>query len=469
MSTSEWVPDMGVITFILFIMGILLPLFHLVNVLFALPSRRYVIRSKENYLRKIPSSVKGISILIPCYNEQGILQTAVMGMRYIQYPDLEVIYVNDGSTDQTMEVLHSLLQLTPCDRGRSSPMPSMPVKGFYRSEKYPHVFVIDKVNGGKADSLNAAIAYATKELVITLDADSVLDKDALNVINRAFQDDDLIAAGGTVNILQGRGRSGDFFRVSLRLKHIVRLQIIEYLKGFYIYRSSLSRLHALSIISGAFGVFKLSVLLDVGGFRQTIGEDIDITLRFQKYIAENKGKRMTFLPEAICYTECPENWRDLFRQRVRWQKAFIDCLIEFRGMLLRSVLTRPVSFFMIVDALLVGTGSTYLALLSFIYVALKPEVINEAYVVYFIALPFMYNLFYNIFGVYVAALYGTSFPKWNKVRVVGTIILDLLFYRFIHMFFVAYGSVSYFFNKSEWSKVGRTGRKYEFEKADIML
>jgi cellulose synthase/poly-beta-1,6-N-acetylglucosamine synthase-like glycosyltransferase len=96
------------------------------------------------------------------------------------------------------------------------------------------------------------------------------------------------------------------------------------MKGFYIYKISLHKQNATAIISGAFGAFRKDILMQAGGYRKTLGEDIDITLKIQ-FMIKNTNKKILYMPEALCYTQCPENWKDLFRQRIRWQKGFINC------------------------------------------------------------------------------------------------------------------------------------------------
>jgi biofilm PGA synthesis N-glycosyltransferase PgaC len=415
------------------------------------------------YMKKKAATQKGVSLLIPCYNEQSIIQTAIMGVERLDYSNMEIIYINDGSTDHTMELLYKLLRLTPTARKPAGELSYKVVRGFYQSSIYPNVYVIDKINGGKADSLNAASDYAAKELVVTLDADSILDQKALHVINSAFQNEDIIAAGGMVHVLQGRSFSEHGDRASMKLKHIVRFQILEYLKGFYIYKASLAKLDAMTVISGAFGVFSKKVLFEVGGYRNTIGEDIDITLRFQEYILKNKGKKMLFVPEAVCYTECPENWRDLFKQRVRWQKAFVDCVIQYRSTLVRSFLFHSVSFFFVVDAFFTGTVSTYFAAGSFLALAFNLGEGMQAMVTIYLCGSLFCNILYNFLGLLMAKRYGTHFKGHDKVRLLTTIILDLLVFRFISLYFIMYGSFAYFFNKHDWNKVARTGREYQLD------
>lgn len=410
---------------------------------------------------------KGMSVLIPCYNEESIIMTAIQGIHNVNYQDVEIMYINDGSTDRTMDMLIEQLSLVKEVR---SPLVGdllfMPVRGFYKSLTYPNVYVLDKNNGGKADSLNAGIAYSEKELVITLDADSVLSKDALSIVNRAFQDEDVVAAGGMVHILQGRDFTANEKKVSLKnKKRIVSFQILEYLKGFYILKQSMAEFKALAVISGAFGIFNRQVMHEVGGFRRTIGEDIDITLRFQEYIGKHKEKKMIFIPEAECYTECPENWKDLYKQRIRWQKSFMDSLIQFKGSLIRTIFKRSVSFFFLIDSFLVAILSSVLAVTSTVALIILPDGFKDPITLSLITMSFTYNIVLSVSAMLIAKKYGNiiSDSKWYLAMLV---LIDVFFYRFITLYYLLYGSVSYFWNKHSWNKVERTGTSYDINVAE---
>ena len=184
-------------------------------------------------------------MIIPCYNENRILQTTLNGLRQVDYQNKEVIFVNDGSNDNTFDVLDQLLDLIPIEYDGELPLSHQPVRGYYQSRIDPNIYVIDKMNGGKADALNAGCNFAQHEIIVTLDADSILDQQALKEVNLAFYRDEVVAAGGMVHILQGKSMND----LQLNHKWLVRLQIFEYLKGFYIYKSSLALLNALAIIS----------------------------------------------------------------------------------------------------------------------------------------------------------------------------------------------------------------------------
>jgi poly-beta-1,6-N-acetyl-D-glucosamine synthase len=425
-----------------------LTLFHIFNAWHVSRLERQHVNIKAN--RQI-----GMSILIPCYNEERIIKSSIPGMYQVNYENKEIIFINDGSSDATMTILREELSLVPVSNRAQKRLKYEYVKGFYRSSKFQNFYVIDKVNGGKADSLNAGADYASMELVVTLDADTILKEDALDVVNRSFQSNEVIAAGGMVHVLQG-GRG----RTTLKSKMIVRLQILEYIKGFYIYKASLAKLNALSIISGAFGIFNRDVLFSVGGYRKTIGEDIDVTMKFQKYKLENSDKKILFLPHAVGYTECPENWKDLFKQRVRWQKAFIDCVIKYFPVLIKTLFSRKVSFFFVVDSFLTGTVT---AAISIVYLLLLPflhETVFLHLIARYILLSASLNLVNSFVALKTAKAYGMLIDKRERWLWVSTIVSDLMMFRFVYMFYVVCGSFLYFVNKDGWNKVQRTGREY---------
>ncbi|WP_100373926.1 glycosyltransferase family 2 protein [Bacillus sp. FJAT-45037] len=436
-----------------------LPLFHVMNALGAL-------REKDQYnFHKDTKNMKGISVLVPCYNEEVILSSTIQGVRDILkvYPHAEFIFINDGSSDRTLDVLTEELGNKISLKSFAKRLTYQLVLATYKSTRLPNTYIIDKNNGGKADSLNAGIDFASNDIIVTLDADTILEKNSLHVINSAFEDENVIAGGGLVNIIQGGQMSGK--GLSLGIKYIVRFQIFEYLKGFMIYKTSLARSNALSVISGAFGIFRKSILLEVGGYRNTVGEDIDITMKFQKYVLDNKGKKILFLPHAICYTECPESWRDLFKQRVRWQKAFVDCLIIYFRVMLRSIFKRSVSFFFIVDAFIVGTLATSFTLVYLVYLLTLGYSEKSFFIIgLYLALSVTLNLISCLAALYIIKRHGMHIANGSRKHLVMTILGELFFFRFVFMFYVMVGSLLYFVNKEGWNKVQRTGNKY-LEKA----
>ncbi|MED4694431.1 glycosyltransferase family 2 protein [Peribacillus frigoritolerans] len=418
-------------------------------------------REQNEGIKQNLEKEKGISILVPCYNEQGIIETSIKSMKSLSYSQFEVIYINDGSNDKTMNLFHKFLKLKPCSKSALRKLSHMKIENFYQSKLYPNIYVIDKKNGGKADSLNAGIEYSSQSLIVTLDADTILTEQALSIVNSTFEDKDVVAAGGMVHVLQTKTSNPLRDLSLLHTNMLVRVQMLDFLKAFYITKVSLARFRALAIISGAFGIFTKQALVDVGGYRTTIGEDIDITLRIHRYISGQKKKKIVFVPEAVCYTELPENWKDFIKQRIRWQKAFIDCFIHFRSFFWKTFFTKPVSFFYIAESFLVGTIGTYVTTGIFVINStLNPPTFSPYFIFTYLSYIFLFSLTYDLVAIGMGKHYGFTFQKKERYRLFITIIFDIFVYRFVTLYIVMYGSIAYFFNK-DWNKVARTGRNYQ--------
>lgn len=442
---------MNLLVFTLFCLSILFPVLH---VFCSTPSQRGLPGQK-------PPAPKGMSVLIPCFNEAAIIQTSIDHIHSLSYPSCEVIYINDGSNDETFALLKEKLGLVECQKQALGQLAHQPIHGIYQSGFLPHVFVINKENGGKADSLNAGIEYASYDIVVTLDADSILSDDALPLANEAFQEPDVVAAGGMVHVLQTKA-GGHVERLSLKSANwLIRAQMFDLMKGFYITKVSLARFRALSIISGAFGIFDKRVLLEVGGYRATLGEDIDITLRIQRYISDHPAKRIVFLPEAVCYTELPENNRDVFKQRVRWQKAFVDCIIHFAPFFTRTLLRKPVSFFCVFETFIGGTVTAYVMAAMLIQQLTLGSMSMIEHIALYAAVTMMFGSFCDIVAITRSHHYGVCFNKGERGRLFTGILFDVTIFRFLNLFYVMYGTIAYFFNRTGWNKVARTGRRYK--------
>ncbi|MCM3618853.1 glycosyltransferase [Sutcliffiella horikoshii] len=444
---------------ILLICSVLFPVYHMIN-------SSLIMRNSPSYLNETCDKEKGISVLIPCYNEASILKTTIESLNALKYDRAEFIFINDGSTDETLKVLDDLLELKPISKKYSlTKLEFMPIKKVYQSKKYPNMIVLDKVNGGKADALNAGIIVSSNNIIVTLDADSILDNQSLSIINNTFEDKSIIAAGGMVHVLQGRKMVDDKLVPSLKSKFIVRLQLIEYLRGFYVYKASLAKSNALSIISGAFGIFRRDVLLEVNGYRRTVGEDIDITMKIQKYLGKVPGSRIVFIPEACCYTEVPESWKDLYKQRIRWQKAYTDCLVLYFRDLCKTVLSKRLSFFFLVDSFFTGIICTYVIVVSFFILLffINPLSLNKIFI-YLIFSSFC-SFIYNLISLRIARKYAFRLSSKEYKRLLHTLIGDLLILRFFNIVVVCIGTIAYFIRKGGWNKVSRTGRDYTLEQA----
>ncbi|MFT5810688.1 MAG: cellulose synthase/poly-beta-1,6-N-acetylglucosamine synthase-like glycosyltransferase [Rubritalea sp.] len=278
-----------------------------------------------------------ISIVIPAYNEEVTIEGTVIATLGTQYPSFEVIVVNDGSKDSTLKVLIYQFQLKKTERFYETRLPHKEIRGIYTSSIYPKLVVVDKENGGRSDALNAGIDVSRNPLFCTLDADSLLDPSALLKTLQPFIDrpDEVVATGGTVRILNGcEVENGVIKQVRLTRKILPLFQVVEYLRSFLMGRLAWSRVGILTIISGAFSVFRRDIVVTVGGFsRSTIGEDFELIMKLHKYCRKNKRKyEMCFVPEPVCWTEVPETMDVLGSQRIRWQQGALEVFFKHREM-----------------------------------------------------------------------------------------------------------------------------------------
>jgi len=391
---------------------------------------------------------KGMSILIPCFNESLILKYTIEGLLNMEYDNLEIIFINDGSEDNTFEVLYKLLDLYPCEFGINSSL-SYDVKGIYNSKIYPFIYVIDKCNSGKANSLNTGIAYAEKELIVTMDCDCVLEKNALNSINKIFDNEDVIASGGVVHVMQ-------MFKLEKIPTWMISMQGLDYIKGFYFYKASLAYNDALSIISGAFGIFKKDHIVEIGGFRAGLGEDIDITIRLQEY-AHKHNKKIMFDRNAICYTECPETLKELTRQRVRWQKGFIDAILKNANFLFKNIFKSNLCFFIIIDALLSNSFATVVFIINTILILMKLIYGYSPYMFIYYINTIMFNIICSIIAI-KGAKKGMQNLKTGQFYLM--IMYDILFFQSLRVYFFIKGTFTYWFDNKDWDKIDRKNNSY---------
>ncbi|MDQ3061098.1 MAG: glycosyltransferase family 2 protein [Pseudomonadota bacterium] len=296
---------------------------------------------QEKLLEDLPQVFSGlepgISILVPAYNEEATITASIRSMFQLTYSDFEVIVINDGSKDATLDVLKREFSLLPFPDAQRQGLATQPIRGVYRSIDYPNLRVIDKVNGGKADSLNAGINAARHPLFCGVDADSILSRDSLQRVAKPFlTDPDTIASGGTVRVANGCEVTDGFLtKVGLPTNIWALFQVVEYLRAFLFGRLGWSQINAMLIISGAFGLFKTEVVIAAGGYRSnTIGEDMELVVRIHRLLRQQGTRyRVTFVPEPVCWTEAPEDRKTLRNQRIRWQRGLSESLSSNWGLM----------------------------------------------------------------------------------------------------------------------------------------
>lgn len=293
--------------------------------------------SVQDFPDLIPDVLPPITIVVPAHNEESGINNSVYSLMQLDYPEFEIIVVNDGSTDNTLENLIEEFELKVFPEAYRVRINTEAVRSIYLSARYDSVRVIDKDCGGKGDALNAGINMARYPLVCTIDADSILQKDSLRKIVQPFTlDARTVASGGTVRIANGCETEQGFIKsISMPNEVLPMIQVVEYLRAFLFGRIGWSPFNALLIISGAFGLFHKETVVSVGGYRRdTIGEDMELIVRMHRILKKRKkAYRISFVPDPICWTEAPTDIRSLARQRIRWQHGLSESLFMNIGLL----------------------------------------------------------------------------------------------------------------------------------------
>ncbi|MDN7242452.1 glycosyltransferase [Planococcus sp. N028] len=279
-----------------------------------------------------------ISILVPAYNEEAGVVSTVRSLLALNYPQYEIIVVNDGSTDRTSHKVIAQFQMEPIDLAIRTYFKTGEIMRAYRSALHPELFLIEKKNGGKADALNAGINFSHYPYFSAIDGDSILEQDALLKTMKPIIDSAglVTATGGTVRIANGcKINKAVIEEIALPRKPIEIMQIIEYFRAFLIGRLGFSRANILLIISGAFGVFEKSRVIKVGGYKtDTVGEDMELIVRLHRSIKDEKSKqRIEYIQDPVCWTEAPSTIASLRAQRIRWQRGLAETLWTHRKML----------------------------------------------------------------------------------------------------------------------------------------
>jgi cellulose synthase/poly-beta-1,6-N-acetylglucosamine synthase-like glycosyltransferase len=279
-----------------------------------------------------------VSLILPAYNEEAGIVASATSLLDLRYPRHEVIVVNDGSTDGTLERLREAFDLVPVREALRSRIPAQPVRGAYVSLRRRNLWVLDKPNGGKADALNVGINAASHPYFCAVDADAILEEDSLlRIVKPVIDDPDLMAAAaGIIRIANGAtivdGRMLDF---RLPRSGLAVMQVVEYFRAFLIGRLGWDNVGGLLIVSGAFGLFRRDLVEAVGGYAHgTVGEDIELVVRLHAYLrTRGEPYRISFVPEPTCWTEAPENLRTLGTQRRRWARGLGETLWRHRRMI----------------------------------------------------------------------------------------------------------------------------------------
>lgn len=426
--------------------------------------QRRVESYKLHWIRESPLAPP-ITLVAPAHNEEKSIRVSVRNLLDLDYPELEVIVVNDGSKDHTLEELHDAFKLRPVRIVYVKQVPSAPIRGLYRSEVDPRLLVIDKESGGsKADAVNAGLNAVTSPYVCIVDSDSVLERDSLlRIMIPVLADPDhVVGVGGIIRILNGSDiKDGQLQRVRLPRKSIEVVQVIEYLRAFLIGREAWAQGNMMLIVSGAFGLFRTDLVRAIGGYRaKAIGEDFDLVARLHRYLLEKDVKyKIQFVPDPVCWTEAPSDLKSLGRQRARWQKGLLDTLMPNLDMLFRPRYGRigafalPYLWIFELFAPVVELGG-----ILTIGLAAWLGILSREFFIQFMIFGYAFATVISMGAVLQEELTYKRYNDWRDVaRLVTYCFLEHLPYRQLHMVWRLQGLWQYIRGDMSWKPLERKG------------
>lgn len=405
-----------------------------------------------------------ISIIVPAYNEGTTIISSLHSILQLNYPSLEVIVVNDGSKDHTLDVLIAEFDFEAFPEAVRLSVDCQPIKQVYLSRKINNLRLIDKANGGKADAINAGINISRSPLFCCIDADSVLEPGSLIRVVQPFLDNpSTIASGGTVRIANGcLVKRGNIVRKGVPTNILAIFQLVEYLRAFLFGRIGWSRIQGLMIISGAFGLFRKDAVVRAGGYlTNTIGEDMELILRmYRTQIKANLSRRVEFIPDPVCWTEAPEDIKVFASQRKRWHRGLSESLSGNTELLFArnsgAVGWLAFPFFVLVEWL-----SPFVEIAGYVFTGYlaatgKISLVDAALI-------FLFAVLLSVFLSTVSLLLDEiTFPGTTSIRGILVLILfsflECFGYRQLNMIYKIQGAFAWIANtESKWGVMTRKG------------
>jgi cellulose synthase/poly-beta-1,6-N-acetylglucosamine synthase-like glycosyltransferase len=404
-----------------------------------------------------------ISVLAPAYNEATTVAESVRALLTLRYPNLEVVLVNDGSPDDTLGILEREFDLAPVHPVFRRQVDSKPVRGLYRSRVKPELVVVDKENGGKADALNAGLNVASGDLMCAIDADTLIEADALLRMVRPFlESEDVVAAGGTIRVANGSTvRAGRVVAPAAPRGLLAGVQAVEYLRAFLFGRLGWNRLGGNLIISGAFGLFRRDAMIAAGGYvHDTVGEDMELVANLRRRGLEHgTASEVRFVPDPVAWTEVPESLRVLGRQRDRWQRGLTDVLWRHRRMIgnprygALGLVVMP--YFVVVE--LLGPVVEALGLLT-LAVGLPLGVVGGRFALLFFLAAYGYGLVLSMATLLLEDFGARRNERLSdRLIMLPWVVVESLGYRQLTVLWRLRGLASYLRGSKEWGSMTRKG------------
>ena len=440
MSVAAMLQDavIGFNVFVLFYFLVLNSIYLLLFLISLAEVLKFVRRTFFSDYRQIMQSdmTWPISVLIPAHDEEKTIVETVRSMLMINYGEFEIIVINDGSSDGTLGRLIDVYELRRSDRPCKYSLTTGQVRAVYGSLAYPNLTVIDKEKGGKADALNAGINLARYPLFCSIDGDSIIEDNALLRVVKPFMEKPIetVAAGGIVRIVNGCDvKDGRVTRIALSDRALPILQVVEYLRAFLTGRVGWSNLQSLLIISGAFGIYKKQEVIEIGGYTHgTDTEDLELVVRLHAHMRRKKQPyRVVFVPDPVCWTEAPETFSVLARQRNRWHRGLLQTLWQHKRMLFNpkygNVGMFAFPYFVLFELLgpFIETFGYVAVIASYLL-----GILDVQFFMMFLAVAILYGMFLSIAAILLEEISFRRYPGWvDLTKLLAYSVIENFGYR----------------------------------------
>lgn len=453
-----------VFTVVLFI------LFTFMAYLSTMNSLHYKKKNSFGDLSKIMASpmAPSITIIAPAYNEGLTIVENIRSLLSLQYVNYEVMVVNDGSKDDTLEKMIAAYDLVKIDKKIDPNWQSKPIRGIYKSKQrsFSKLTVIDKENGGKSDALNTGMHLSENQYVGCIDVDCLLlPESLLHVVKSFYQRSQkrVIAVGGVIRVANSCKIAGGMLEeIRLPENWLAKFQLLEYTRSFLLGRMAWGRIDSLLIISGAFGFFDREIALAVGGYdTKTVGEDMEIVFKMRRYMHDREEPyTIEYIPDPLCWTEVPESLKILVNQRDRWSRGNLETLQKHKDMFFNpkygklGMISYPYWFFYEWLAPILEFFG-FFSIILFYYLG----ILNTEFFVAITLAIFSYSVMFSFYAI-LWDVY--SYNQYNKTKDILTLmifaIMEPILFHPIVVFSAVRGNYKKLFKiKSGWGVITRKG------------
>ena len=425
--------------------------------------RRVLLRNELSNDYYVP-----VSILVPAHNEGVTIQATIRSLLALDYKLYEIIVVDDGSSDNTVQILRDAFRLQQIDRPIQRRVACRPAQAVYESRawKVP-ITLITKENGGKADTLNMGINVAAYPYFVCIDADSVLQCDSLEKIVRPLLENaQVVAVGGAVRPCNGAEiETGRIIRYSMPKKLLACMQVLEYDRSFLASRILFDKFNGNIIISGAFGLFQKELVIQTGGYDpSTMGEDMELVVKLHVFCREHGLPYLIrYVADAICWTQVPEHLRDLCRQRRRWHIGLFQTMMKHRR-ILANLKYGAVSFVSYFYFLIYELFSPYIEVFGLLatVLAVAVDLINVPFMVAFFAVYVVYTAILSLTAFFARIhTVNLTLALSDVFKAVGLCAVEVSCLRFVMAWVRITALIGYRRKKAHWGTIQRKEIQYK--------